>query len=437
MNLSQKCIKLSTALNLHRIDELEKMSEQDFLTPLRIHRAKPVSTQCIVLYGSRTAGKDAITDALKNQIGTEVEKVECHAVYRSKRQGEELGTATGINTDMDLSDLEKNQEGFLLAYAAGGVFYAVPPDEFAGISHVPVLHVVGLNGLEGLVTEGTLPNRLDILVTINPESMDLERRVINRLTKYTDLPSDFDITNVTDDQKRLIQESLASTKQTITEFENQSIIEYHAVFDNSFPLDDDIRALIYKTQPIAFATEDIARRIHALYDMFTRELGDEKKIEGRSPAYMHNRQVTNWCKYIFGKGPKKIKRKNIFSQDFTKGTVTEYATSHDLTSEGIRVIFENVSVNEVTRSGTTGRVSIYLSREDDARVLVRDIGNEIYNGTYHTLMIIAKGMETRFGLRPKFDVVDGELIGLRYSLTDRKPDSDKKNKYYELFIGYG
>lgn len=408
--------------------------------------ADPVLVPTVVLYAARTVGKTSVLNALETVDGNYY-AVQSWAPGREQRSGESLEQEQSA-CDITLEDLVTSPVPFVLGYHEDNQMYAYPANGFDA-SRIPVVRVIGKGALQMLEEWGTLPHKLKIHLTLDPENDDdITTRAISRLIRKEKLPKGFKLTpKSSSEESDLITTRREYVRERVRYFKEQADVSYDATFDNSIMHPSDPRQFLYEQKPEAIVLTDIALRINELYHRWREQCNLSLK-EGREPMTsrdLHHSYVTDVCVHLFGKGTQSTWSKQKLK---TKTSVAEYASTREIDEKILRERILKTRGVACVRDTERGRFSVYLE-PTDGPIHIDDITShssldfEVLGYLGQCVAIGAGNVVTSlsYGPRPKFEVSsDGIVRGVIWSLTDVRPveeDKDKgKIRYHELFVGY-
>lgn len=413
--------------------------------------AEPLSVPTVVLYAARTAGKSKVLEALTT-INEKYYAVQSWAPSRGSRSGESLKAEDAreqISRPITIDDLVDSPLPFVLGYHEDNQMYAYPADGFDA-KRIPVVRVIGQGALNMLEEWGTLPNKLKIHLTLDARDIeDITERAISRMIRKEILPKEFKQTEETsDDVKNHIAKRVAYVRERVDYFREQTVLAYHATFDNSVMSQSDPRQLLYDQKPESIVLTDIALRINELYYRWLEGVIIPFKTGIQVPMNaldLHHAYITDVCVHLFGRGTQTQWKPN--KEKFKmKGVVVEYASIRDIDEERLREKINRTRVAEVDRNLESGRFSVYL-QPTDGPIHFTDIENHS-SLDFETLGYLAYcaalgdyNAAMPYGPRPTFEFTsDGIIRGAIWSLTDIRPTQESKDKgrirYHELFVGY-
>ncbi|MBI5002681.1 hypothetical protein HZC31_04810 [Candidatus Woesearchaeota archaeon] len=405
-------------------------------------QCEPVLKESIAMYGARVVGKDTITDALSED--TRFRKISSHAPFRQARAGEEFAVASGIEArSRTLTQLQEDPLGYVAWFTVDDDLYAISPHAFDGVE-IPIVHITGINGLNALKKYPTLPYKLRVLITTDPTQEDhLRSRVISRLQGKRQLPLDFSYDAADAEQRTLINRRLQQSIDSIREFEEQDAVNYHAVFVNNALRSDDLRPFIYprraEQHDYDILATDIARRIKALFEIYSEF---NRAATGRDivPAHLHNRYVTACSTDLFTRKPSVLKVGRRLSEGLLDETVPRYARERGLQESLLQELVASIKIVDIDSgsrtSGSQGRFSIYLQPSEAGPVSLQDIKEKRAGTDYFVLRALGERVTERRGTWCRYDVRDGLLYGVSFSLTDRIPAGQGPGMYHELWVGF-
>ena len=406
-------------------------------------QCEPVLTESVILYGARVVGKDTITDALSEDF--RFQKISSHAPFRQARAGEQYAVAPGIEArSHTLTELQSDPTGYVAWFTVDDDLYAISPRAFDGVE-IPIVHITGINGLTALKKYSTLPNKLRVLITTDPTQGDhLRSRVISRLQGKRQLPLYFTYDSADAGQRALIDRRLQQSIDSIRQFEEQDAVNYHAVFVNNALSSDDLRPFIYprraEQHDYDVLATDIAKRIQALFEIYTEFNRAATGSRDIVPAHLHNRYVTACSTDLFTRKPSVLKAGRRLSDGLIGTTVPRYARERGLQEAVLQELVASVKIADIDSgsrtSGSQGRFSIYLEPLEAGPVSLQDIKEKRAGTDYFVLRALGERVTERRGTWCRYDVRDGLLYGVSFSLTDRPPAGQGPSMYHELWVGF-
>lgn len=404
-----------------------------------------VSVPIIKMYGAKTIGKDEITTALKKE-SCNGEKVRNLGVWRGLRQGEEFPNIPGIDPAMLQDIVEKKVLAF---YPSSGILYVVLEENVTRIidtGKTPVLHIGSRYGVPTIEQSGKFPHSLNILLTMDRTRTDfnddLRTRAIWRLAKYSSNPDstwtygpDWNYKNGNLEDKTKVDKQVQKTRDNITwlEEEGSKIISYHAIFNNNKPSDDDMRCYVReRVRDKDVVTHDIARRINELFRRFKEKLDNGVSYTEIDFPAIHREYTDDCLAAVFGQD-QKVKKNTSLAYNQLVQAVHAHADGYGLTEVGLSGIVRNVRVASFEQSqAVKGRRDILLISTDERPIFITDVQAEHFYSKFHILGVIAEAVFQQTHTLPQYQVENGVVKGLTFSLTDRSVG----NKRSQLFIGY-
>jgi hypothetical protein len=361
----------------------------------------------IVLVGSRCSGKTTLREELQ-YFDSMYYDVLSIAPRRDIRDGEDLA-AVQTSRAVTLDQLVEHPSPFALAYRERQQLYGYPLDHFQE-QGIPIVRIIGEEGLRMILDNGTLPNMLRVQLTLDAsQEDDLERRIISRLIRKKKLPKDFDISSASEEQRALIQgdkEYIASIVGMFRTYDSQ----FDTTFCNSALLDLDPRRYLYTDEnPDGIVVTDIAMRLNKLYQLWQAEsarTGTRASVVDVTDAF-----IAEIVTYLFDTSLSALKT----GDHLHVGTTEEYASKRGVRGDVLKERTNAISVESIVRDGPVLRV--YVIPHETAPPHQRDVENKS-SLDFEVLGALAYAVESRESVRPRFLTTGGYIHGLEWSLSD-------------------
>lgn len=426
------------------IDNQDSRSIDEILTAEFDKRVSaPIRAIPVVAVGAHGAGKDSILNALAVLRGTSgivhhygnLVKVD-YWTDRLLREGEATAKKPGAKYKPREEILREEQKYvFWYTSKANGYFYGFPPDVF-DLEGVPMLHIADPCGVEAVVSNKTIPNRLTVFIDAHHKA-DLERRAIDRLVlKERVFPPSFNRETSTNHQFNKQYDSMLSTMIQGNKAFVQHLEWFDAVYVNNNPGETGVRSVMYRTQKSRDSLiQDIALRLNALYMMYRDALS---RREESSPlidiADLHNKHIRSLVTALF-----EMPLENICDGAKLDGSVDRavlhYAEVYELTLEPLYQHLKGVLVKEVKIKN--GVAEIFIKPQSKNAVRVSRLRSGMTDqADYHVLRMLAERTYQVTQTRPDYITKSDVVSGIRCSLTDRKPHSLQPGQLYSLEIKF-